>query len=377
MNENEPMEAWLREYGKDSTRNMQRKRFLIYLKWNEKTPKELVKEFDQKKTRSQILAFQNYLLNEYQALDKRGKPKLHKGLSQNTTKAVIGSVRAFYTSQCETVRGLKGKVVKGTIAKGEHTFSRNDLAKMWHIANTRNKAILSVACALGWEASQVSEMKREFFERLVRRARSEELEFIGFDWERPKTGALTYGILTPCTLDSLERWLEKTKDIETEWLWCNGNGSHLSDDALNDVLKSLVKEANIVTTGTIRFHLLRKWLISTLSSAGLVEFETKIIVGKEIPLTDSTYLVGLKQSAFEKYCRSYSTHLSLVAYSNNYTKIDNVAKELEEVRNALRLLFKFVEGDQGYKAHRAYAKLSLKEKGIVDSIFEREELEHI
>ena len=225
------------------------------------------------------------------------------------------------------------------MAKGEHVFSRKDLAKMWHCANTRDKAILACGCALGWGVSQVASMEREFFERLVKRARSEELEFVAFDWERPKTSAQIYGILTPCALDSLERWLEKTKDTKSKWLWISdSNRTHLSVDALNDILRYLVKESAIVTTGKIRWHLLRKWLIKSLSSAGLVEWETKIVVGKGIPSTDSTYLAGLKQSAYEKYCGSYPEHLSLVSYSNNHIKVDVLAKQVDAQTNALRAL---------------------------------------
>lgn len=353
-----PMQVWLSEYSKDSTRVQNRFRFGLYLKWTGKTDKQLVEEFDQKKVRSQILQFQNYLLNEYQAVDAKGRPKPKKGLAKGTVRAIIGAVRAFYTSQRESVKGLNGKIVKYGVAKGEHVFSTSDLRKMWHVANTRDKAILAFGCSLGWGVSGISEMEREFFEKLVKRARSEGLEFIAFDWERVKTGAQIYGILTPVAMNSIKRWLEKTKDSESKWLWSINSTGHLSVDALNDILRYLAKEAGIVTTGRIRWHLLRKWLISSLSTAGLVEWETKLVTGKEIPVSDATYLAGLKQSAYEKYCKAYPEHLSLVSYTNDTTKIEQVSERIERLEGIIK--------DYAIKSGRQETKIDILEKTVAE-----------
>jgi hypothetical protein len=238
---------------------------------------------------------------------------------------------SFYSSQCEPIR-LKGKIIKVEGATGEYIFSLEDLRRMWHVANTRNKTILAVGCSLGWEVSQILGMDRTFFENLVKRARSEKQEYIAFNWIRPKTQSAIYGILNPCAIDSIERYLEKTKDIKSERLWHDLT----TEDSLNDVLKSLVQEAGIVTIGTIRWHLLRKWLMSQLDRAGLSEFENKIILGKQIPISDSTYLQSLKRNALEKYQRAYPMYLSLVAYSNGNYKINKVQDDIEICMHACK-----------------------------------------
>ena len=328
----DPMQEWLSEYPKESTRGVQARRFKLYLEWTGKTPQQLVDEFANKKARSQILKFQNYLLNEYQAVDKHGKPKAKKGLSQNTAKGIIGAVRAFYTSQCQTVRGLKGKIVKTTLpVQKEHIFSTTDLKKMWHVADTRGKAILACATSLGWEVSAIRGMKRDFFEALVKRARSEGQDFIMFEDIRAKEGEIRLGILNPIAIDSLERWLEKTRDSPSKWLWSNGNGGRITDDTFNNIVKNLVDEANIVTIGKIRFHLIRKWLMGALTSAGLGEFETKIIMGKAIPASDRTYLQILQQTAYKKYQQAYAEHLSLVSYTNNHLRIEDIQETVERL----------------------------------------------
>lgn len=64
-------------------------------------------------------------------------------------------------------------------------------------------------------------------------------------------------------------------------------------------------------------HLLRKFVMDTLSSQGLNEFEVKIIVGKAIPLSDATYLTTIKRTAFQKYQKAFSS-FSLKGSESNH-----------------------------------------------------------
>jgi len=315
----DPMRKWLEEYGKPKVAKANRARFLKFLKWSKKTPKELVDQFDQKEARNLILRYQTDLMKKYKA---------------NTVRSLVNSVRAFYASRCETVRGLKRKIVKAESARGQHVFSTADLKKMFHIANTRDKAILACGCSLGWGSSAFLDMNRDYFEKLVKRARSQNEEFITFEWIRPKTQNEIFGILTPCALDSLERYLEKTQDNPSPKLW---NG--ITSDTLTDILRKLAKEANVVVTGSVSWHLLRKWLMQTLTNANIDVYGTKLMIGKGIPITDKTYLQTLKKKTFEKVKSIYAFHLSLVAYSNGNHKADRLAE-------VVRLLFTTAK-DQG------------------------------
>ena len=325
----DPMEAWLSEYSNEGSRRISRGRFERFLEFTGKSPQQLVDEFDQKIARHLILTFQSWLLNK-------------KSYSKHTVKSAIGSVRGFYASQCAPIHGLRGKLVQAKRpAQREHQFSTSDLQRMYHIANTRDKAILAVGCYFGWKVSAIRGMKRKFYEDVVKRARSEEKEFISFWAERKKEDEIRLAILNPCALDALERWLEKTKDSESNWLWTNGDKKKpLTPDTFNDILRSLVKEAGIVTIGKIRWHLLRKWLMVTLSNAGFGEWETKLIVGKAIPSSDMTYLEGLRTIIIPKYQQAYSRFLSLVAYSNGKTKIESVDQALDTAFKVMKELAK-------------------------------------
>jgi len=314
----DPMEKWLAEYAKDSTRRVSKRRFELFLEFTKKTPQLLVDEFNQKNAKHLLLTFQNWLLNK-------------KSYSKHTVKSAIGSVRGFYASQCQPIFGLRGKLVQAKRpSQKEHQFSINDLRKMYHVGNTRDKAILAVGCSTGWEVSAIRSMKRDYLDKLVKRARTEGLEHISFWSEREKEAETRLGILNACAIDALERWLEKTKNSKSNWLWSAGNKQKpLTSDTFNDILRSLVEEAGIVTIGKIRWHLLRKWLMVTLSNAGFGEWEVKLVVGKAIPSSDMTYLEGLRSTILPKYKQAYPKYLSLVAYSNGISKIESIDQALD------------------------------------------------
>lgn len=310
MNENEPMEQWLNEYTNKTTRSNAEINFKVYLQWSKKTPKQLIDEFEQVKTKSQILQFQNYLINEYVS------PHTNQKLKPNSVRSILTSVRAFYTSQKEMVRGLKSKIINVEEAKGEHIFSLDDLRAMYAVGDLRDKAILSTATSLGWEISAFLDLDKDFVEALVKRAKAQNVEFIAFDWQRHKTGATQYGILNPMAIFSLEQYLAKlNKENPTQKKLFD-----LTEVSVNNILRKLVQDANLALIGTIRFHLLRKFLMSSLSDANLNAFEIKLILGKEIGIADKTYLQTLKKSAFDKYQKAYPTHLSLAMNVNGNVK---------------------------------------------------------
>ena len=335
MSENEPMDNWLSEYTNKKTCSNAENNFKVYLAWTGKTPKELIDCFDQVKTRSLILQFQSYLTNDYIS------PTTKENLKPNSIHSIITAVRAFYSSQKEQVRNLKGKVVEVEGAKGEHIFSLDDLRAIYAVADLRNKAIVALSESLGWEASPFLDLDKAFVESLVKRARSQNVDFIGFDWTREKENAIQYGILNPMAILSLENYLAK---LNKE----NPNQEKLFDltgVALNDVLKKLCEDANIALIGKVRFHLLRKFLMDSLSDAGLNSFEVKLIMGKTIPITDETYLRTLKKSAFEKYKKAYPNHLSLSVHANGAAKYNILVDLVTQHVKSQQALIEYMKGN--------------------------------
>jgi hypothetical protein len=56
---------------------------------------------------------------------------------------------------------LKGKRVRRKMDIESHNFSNGDLAKMFKIADTRQKALIALDTSLGWEVSAALGLKRK------------------------------------------------------------------------------------------------------------------------------------------------------------------------------------------------------------------------
>jgi len=278
---------------------------------------------------------------------------IKRGYAVNTARSYVSTPRAFCRDNCVLLIIPRKKISKPKSAMGEHEFALGELQRMFHIADVRDKAILSTAISLGFSVEDFANLPRDLIESLVSKALAEKIDFIGFDYERKKTGVVSRSHLTPDARDSLKAWFEyidkkrtehKDKDgnpqplPKSEWVWCNGNSGSLTDQALNDVIKDLVKKANITTTGKIRFHLLRKFLMNALHDAGFTDWEVKRAIGKEIPTTDSTYLQGLSRKLSEKFQDVYS-YIKLTGYMNkNGLRVDELEQKVLQQEQTINYL---------------------------------------
>ena len=337
---------WLDRVTKDKVRQNKLSRWKRFEEWLHETAPEfkdkkedvdeiIVKEYEEtsekkfkRKWQGILEKYVVYLLNDYQLRDVNGNVTGKKGMAPNSARGYVGSVRAFFTAECCSIRVTN--VPKPRKATGEHKFSIEDLRKMFQVADTRDKAILATAVSLGWEPDSFQHLPRALLKAHIKRAREQNLKFVHFDWYREKESTEMLACLTPESIDWLEKYFDKTKNVKTEWAFPNGTGKNpISQDAINDVVKRLVKEGNVTTTGKIRFYgVSRKFLIPVLAANGLSEWETKLIVGKTIPTTDDTYLAGLRIKAFEKYCLAYpkfSLYGTALSPSNN-VRLDKIEK---------------------------------------------------
>jgi site-specific recombinase XerD len=277
-----------------------------------------------KKTGQKAIAFYNKRVSE--------------GYATNTVRAEVSSVRAFCRDNATTLIIPRRKIAKAKVAKGEHEFTREELAKMFYVADVRGKAILATEVSLGFSVKDFAELKRDLIEGLVNKSLAEKIDFIGFSYERGKTGVESRSHLTPEAVNSLKAWFDYIDQYraekglpKSEWVWCNGNGGHLDPQTLNDVIKDLVAKANITTTGKIRFHLLRKYVTGAIHSAGFDTWETKRVLGKEIPTSDATYLQKLNRDVDAKFPRAYE-YLRLTGYTNhNHTRLEDLEAKIQQM----------------------------------------------
>jgi len=321
--ENDIVSEWLSEYQNPRTRSHLKRRFREFATWSKKTGEELSK-LSVKEMRHLLLQFQA-------DMKKRKTPN-------NTILADITAVRSFFAYLDKPIKFRRGQLVSQRMATGYHKFSNGDLGRMYNCGNAFDKAMLAVGVSLGWEISAILDIDREEFERFVKRAREQGKEFFSFESQREKTGAKRFGILNPLALEALETYFAVSKSVnkeKTEKLF------PMTSHGANKLLARLAREANIALTGDVRWHNLRKWLMSKLSRAKFNEFQIKYLIGKTIPITEMTYLQTLQQEIEEQYPKAYAEHLSILAYQTR-----NKESEIEKLREELRQMKLVMKGMQ-------------------------------
>jgi hypothetical protein len=208
----------------------------------------------------------------------------------------------------------RGKAVKTQPDTTSHEYTTDDLSRMFQVANTREKALLSLGASLGWELGAILQLNREFIKSIIAKANEQKAEYYYFKTTRQKTGAARLGVLNPLALEWVNKYLAESEDKKLRQRKHKDRTGDLFDLTLftvNKNLRKLAKAARIVTTGRVHWHKIRAWVMSSLSRAGLNEFQIKYVIGKKTPISDSTYLNMLKIEVEERYPEAFELYLNI------------------------------------------------------------------
>ena len=305
MNEaNKEILTWLSEYSNHITKRNMRLRIKDFLNGINMNAEDFMK-LSAKDARHIIL--------EYQARMKE------KGVPNNTILSNLCAPRAFFKFLDKPIL-LKGKMLEAKQATQRHDFSNGDLGKMFEVADIRGKALIATASSLGWAISDVKALDREFVKTQIKRAQENNETFVFFKANRQKTNVTTLGVLNPLAVEWLQKWFNISKGAKV---------FNLSNDQINRDLQTYAKEAQITETGHVSFHAFRSWVFSSLIKSGFDEFSAKLIVGKKIPLSDSTYL-RLEESIKTKYAEVYDKYLNICATTQNGQSKTEAILQLEK-----------------------------------------------
>ena len=239
-------------------------------------------------------------------------------ISHNSINTVLTAVSSFLEYMEKPINWKRSRI-KSRPDLSSHVFSNGDLSKMFAVGNTKEKALLALSTSLGWEISSILRLKRKTLRQHIDRAKANGQKFIYFNSIRRKTGALRLGVLNPLSIEWMDKWLNESENMKPRKRDPKRESkvnviSEIFDITalgVNKMLKRLAIDAQIKTTGRVHFHKIRAWVMSGLSRAGFNEFQIKFVMGKSIPLSDSTYLTSLQQEVEERYPQAFETNLNL------------------------------------------------------------------
>lgn len=264
------------------------------------------------------------------------KTMVIEGIKENSILTYVASIKRFF----KKVRRMDldfQLFVKQQKAKGYHNFSNGDLGKIYEYANAQYKALFSLSASCGFGVSDILKLDKGFIKAHIDRAKENNMEYCFIEQTRKKTNAESLLVINPLAMKSLENWIRQNK---SEKLF------PIDADAVNTMLKKLVERSGMKVTGKIKFHKIRAWVISSLIKAGFQTEQWKFIVGKSVPISDSTYM-QLKEAIIEKYPQVYPKYLNILGYQTK-PQTDTITKlkaEVTETRLVLKTMTELL-GDE-------------------------------
>ena len=206
-------------------------------------------------------------------------------------------------------------------AIGEHKLTIDEVQRMATVADLKEQILLEMLL-LGFRIGDVIRLKVSDFKRL------DLIAPIEFKIRATKEGTIYETFISDEFKERLKLYLPT---IESDWLFPGiRKGSHVKDETLNNLLRSLAERSGIKLYGRLHWHSGRKLVMRTGGELGISPWIVKKMVGKSIPRSDDAYLtdINLKTGFLE-----LKKLLKLEARNNG--NVNAVKQELDNLKNAL------------------------------------------
>ncbi len=302
-----------------------------YCEWLGKTPEQLKVEY--RDARKSVDDLDDWKRETKQSILKYYNESKEKGYKINACRTQVTGVLAFYSQNCESIKGVVKQLDPVQIPENDFVFDQPTLRKMYYYGSPFEKTWLSCAVGLGYASADFLALETEKIINLIAEARDKQLDFMMFIGKtRTKTSVQPRSFLTPESRVNLEEYL-KTLDKESngrlpKLLWKGA-----TNDNLNDWLKALMKTANIETYGkNVKFHGLRKFLYDTL--ARMDETIASVVTAKKTDASKITYRTSLDSECARIFKESYKL-FALNGDVSGKAKLEQ-AKEIENLKIALK-----------------------------------------
>lgn len=229
-------------------------------------------------------------------LEKFHRWMLSKGYTINTARTYCTAVLQLlrYYSMGITLR-TGSPVSQTTISTGDFNLKPHHVRAMFHSAkDLRSKLLISMGNDLGWGISDVIEIQRDELPDLSQKP--------PIYWERirKKTKQIAKTCLSETTVTLLKEYLFAFPS-DNPFLF-HSNGSHISNNTVNQRLRDLAKDADIkVGNKSLHFHCFRKMIISQAKNLGIDADIIKVMTGKSVNKSLLTYMLDVNiKEGFQK-----------------------------------------------------------------------------
>ena len=266
-----------------------------FLKWYGKTAEEVLLERKDdltQRSNEDIVTYRNRASNYARIIEAFYNDLIKEGYKINAAKSLTNGVRQLFRYYQMDVKMRNGSNINRTI-KTQRNFplTIEHVRKMYTVANFRERVILSMATDLGLRIGDFLEIKKADLPDLSLEAP------ISFDVMTDKEDVVAKGFLSQETVVLLKKYLESLPEDNPYLFPSNQNAPKpISKTQVGNLLRDLADKASIkISNGKrLTFHCFRKMFLSAAIDSGIGLTAGKILCGKTVDSSGSTYLTTVK-----------------------------------------------------------------------------------
>jgi integrase len=266
-----------------------------FLEWYGKSAEEVLKERKDDLTQrpdEDLVTYRNRASNYSKIMERFHAHLIDEGYKINTAKSLTNGIRQLFRYYQMDIKVRSGSNLNRTV-KTQRNFplTIEHVRRMYNVANFRERVILNMATDLGLRIGDFLEIKKEDLPDLSLEAP------ISFHVMTDKEDVLAKGFLSQETVNLLKKYLE-TLPEDNPYLFPSSRKTPkpISKTQLGNLLRDLAEKTGIKINNNKRltFHCFRKMFLSAAMDSGIGLTAGKILCGKTVDSSDSTYLTTVK-----------------------------------------------------------------------------------
>lgn len=315
-----------------------------FFEWYRKSAKEVLKERKDDLTQrpnEDLVTYRNRASNYAKIIERFHAHLIDQGYKINTAKSLTNGIRQLFRYYQMDIKVRSGSNIN-RVVKTQRNFplAIEHVRRMYDVANFRERVILSMATDLGLRISDFLGIKKDDLPDLSLEAP------ISFHVMTGKENVLAKGFLSQETVDLLKKYLE-TLPEDKPYLFPSSQKAPkpISKTQVGNLLRDLAEKAGIKINNDKRFtfHCFRKQFLSASIDSGIGLTAGKILCGKTVDNSGSTYLTTVKLRQHFVQLKKFLTIKEVVQSENvEIEEMKSVVSKLQEDLTQQRIIAEII-----------------------------------
>ena len=265
-----------------------------FVEWYGKSADEILnmrKEDLTQKSGENLIDYRNRAVRFQKEIEKFHSHMLEKGYSINSARNLTLGIRQLFRFYQMPITTRTGSDVSRTVQTSRNfPLTIEYVRKLFKVANLKERTILTLAVDLGLRISDFLSIKKTALPSLDGDAP------IAFDLLTQKEKVTAKCFLSQESVNLLKTYLPTIqKKKNNVFLFASNGETHVSDESVGKMLKKLAVKAQVNLNGkSLTFHCFRKMFLSASIDSGIGLTAGKLMCGKTVKQSDSTYLTVVK-----------------------------------------------------------------------------------